>query len=496
MAEVRIPLSDITGEENLPKTFEEWCQIHGEPEYLYEKDTVAKPLDIEVIDCEETGKIVDTNGIIYLDKNGKKAINYNKFVDVFAELNEIICCHGIFYTPDGAVSSESVRCDITNTLGDADWTARMDSPTNSLFTSLKDKYSVDSLDIDDSVIPLANGDLYIGKGTWKFRHGEKKHVPYRLAVDYTPVSRPTPLFDKWLNDVFMPEDIPVVQEIMGYCLVPVTAAQEAFFLVGDAGVGKSGFGTILKSLLGNAFVSVNTQDLVSKRFQIASVENKLVAYDDDLGSAALEETGLLKKLITADTPISAEKKYSDPYEFLPYSRVIASTNFMLSSLYDDSDGFYRRLHPILVKPKDPDRKIIRNFYEMIVSQERQQILRWALIGLKRVIENGWKISWSQRSEEYMKVSKSQGTHFPDFFRDVCCVSKEDSTSCAELRKTYAKWCKENGIQDASDRRLFRWFADEAEKNGFTLSSHVLRGGKHVRGYLGLKINDEWKQIAL
>ena len=90
--------------------------------------------------------------------------------------------------------------------------------------------------------------------------------------------------------------------------------------------------------MGNAFESINTQELVSKRFQIATVENKLVAYDDDLGSAALEETGVLKKLITADTPIPAERKYGDPFSFLPYCRVVASANFMLSSLYDDSDG--------------------------------------------------------------------------------------------------------------------------------------------------------------
>ena len=490
----RIPLSSTT-EENAPTTFEEWCLIHGEPSYLYEK-TKSSPLEINIIDCDTTSREVDTNGIFSEDKNGNQKINYKRFVDVFAEINKCVYCHGIFYTPDGMISNQSVRKDIANTLGDMGWCSRLDVPTNALFTSLKDMYHVDNLEVDETVIPLINGDLYIGKDIWEFRLGEKKQAPYRLSVNYTPTTKPTPLFDKWLKDVFAEEDIPIVQEIMGYCLVPVTSAQEAFFLVGDAGVGKSGLGTILKSIMGNAFESINTQELVSKRFQIATVENKLVAYDDDLGSAALEETGVLKKLITADTPIPAERKYGDPFNFLPYCRVVASANFMLSSLYDDSDGFYRRLHPILVKAKDPKRKTINKFYEMIIEQEKEQIFKWALIGLKRVIANGWKISWSQRSIDYMSVTKSQGTHFEDFLEEVCDLSPEGSVTCAELKNVYLRWCKENGIKDASDRRLFRWFSDNAEKRGVVSNRNLPRGEKRVRGYEGISIKNAWKTAIL
>lgn len=490
----RIALSNIT-EEYLPETFEEWCRIHGEPEYLNEK-TKTSPLEISIVDCETYPVQVDTSDIITEDKKGNLQLDYKRFVDAFAETNRLVYCHGMFYTPDGAVSSQSVRRDIANTLGDMGWKSRLDVPTNSLFISLKDMYQTDELEVDENVIPVSNGDLHIKKNQWEFRLGEKKQAPYRLSVRYTPVSRPTPLFDKWLEDVFAPEDIPVIQEIMGYCLVPLTSAQEAFFLVGDAGVGKSGFGTILKSIMGNAFESINTQELVSQRFQIATVENKLVAYDDDLGSAALEETGLLKKLITADAPIPAERKYGDPYSFMPYCRIVASANFMLSSLYDDSDGFYRRLHPILVKSKNPNRKNINKFYEMIIEQEKEQVFRWALIGLKRVIENGWQISWSQRSIDYMGVTKSQGTHFEDFFKETCTIDKNGSISSAELKKLYLRWCRENGIKDASDRRLFRWFSDNAESIGAVFTTHLPRGQRRVRGYKGIQVNSEWNESVL
>ena len=494
MAKRKIELTNVTNY-TPPTTFEEWVSIHGEPEYLGEvKPAYTK--DIIVEDHTEVNENIDTSDIIFEDKNGNPQLNYTRFVDVFAHINECVYCNGVFYNPDGAISGQIIRRDIAKSLGSAGWTGKIDAPTNSIFTTLKDMYAVEELPVNANVIPLANGDLHIGKDEWVFRLGEKKHCPYRLTVNYVPTDKPTPLFDKWLNDVFAPEDIPTIQEIMGYCLVPTTAAGEAFFIVGDGEAGKSGLGTILMGLLGNASVSVETQQLVTKQFHIADVEHKLLAYDDDLGSAALTETGLLKKLITADTPIRAERKYCDPHQFNSYCRILASANFMISSLYDDSNGFFRRLHPILVKPKQPDRKVINKFYELILEQEKEQIFKWALIGLRRVIANGWKISWSERSRNYMKSTKSNAVHFEDFFNETCVVEENCDTTTAELTKLYSKWCKENGIKEASDRRLLNWFVDNSEKIGVRRNNNVVRNGKRVRGYIGLKIKPEWKNLTL
>ena len=494
MARKKIQLTNTT-EYAPPTTFEEWVAIHGEPEYLGEA-TPPFTKGIRVEECTHEDTQIDTSGIITEDKKGNPQLNYKKFVDVFAAVNDCVYCNGVFYNPDGSISQQSIRKDIANSLGDAGWQGRIDTPTNSILTTLKDMYTVDELPVNEKVIPLANGDLHISKGEWVFRLGEKKHAPYRLAVNYVPTEKPTPLFNKWLNDVFAPEDIPTIQEIMGYCLVPTTAAGEAFIIVGDAEAGKSGLGTILMGILGSAAMTMETQDLVTKRFQVADVENKLLAYDDDLGSAALTETGLLKKLITADTSIRAERKYADPHQFKSYCKILASANFMLSSLYDDSDGFFRRLHPILVKPKQVDRKRINKFYEMILEQEKEQIFKWALIGLRRVIQNGWKISWSERSLKYMKVNKSNAVHFEDFFNETCVIDSNSDVTMAEIATLYRKWCKENGIKEASDRRLSNWFSDNADKMDIRRSQNIRRNSKCLRGYQGLKIKDEWKNVSI
>ena len=218
MTKKKIELTDTT-DYTPPTTFEEWVSIHGEPEYLGEV-TPSYTKGIRIEDCTDLDEPINGEGIITEDKNGNPQLNYKRFVDVFAKVNNCVYCNGVFFNPDGAISNQSIRRDIANSLGDAGWMGKIDTPTNSIFTTLKDMYSVDELPVNEKVIPLSNGDLHIGKGEWVFRLGEKKHSPYRLSVNYVPIEKPMPLFNKWLNDVFAPEDIPTVQEIMGLTYIP------------------------------------------------------------------------------------------------------------------------------------------------------------------------------------------------------------------------------------------------------------------------------------
>lgn len=477
------------GGDVLPETFEEWVEIHGEPDYIGEEE--YHELDIKIIKPDTKEPVYDTSILMDMKANGDIKINYTMFVDYYKNQYKCVYSNGTFYSPDGMISPMKIRQDIYNMITEGGWTSKGDTPTTSILNSLKDKSHVDSLSIKENAIPVANGTIYINKDGWEFYEGERKPAPYRLSVNFNPNPRPMPLFSKWLNDLFNEEDIITIQEIMGYCLLPTTFAQEAFFLVGEGGAGKSGLGTILEGIMGNAYIPINTQELFSGRFGMSSLENKLIAYDDDLGSGALTETGNFKKLITADQKISAERKFGDPYDFRPYCRLIACTNFMIRSLYDDSEGFYRRLHPIHVKPPEPNRKHIRGFYKMILEQEKESIFSWALEGLHRVMDNGWCIHWSKRSRVYMSQFKSEGTHFPDFIEDTCEFSEDAQSSTAELKRVYKNWCRENAITPASDRRLEKWLGDNCEKYKIKRDKHIKRGNKDIRGYKGLSIKPEW-----
>ena len=481
--------------EVIPETFEEWVEIHGEPDYIDEDYSDGEPElpEIVVEHCtpipyEERDGHMGVTDCIYETKSGMK-INYPNIVKAIGESYNLISVERMLYSPDGAVSDATMRKKITEYLIDAGWTSVLDAPTTHILNSVKDTFQCDKLPVDKTVIPFANGDLHIGGNTWVFREGEKKQGAYRLSVDYIEDDLPMPMFTKWVSDVFVQEDIVTLQELLGYCLLPVTAAQEAFILVGEAGVGKSVLTKLLGSIFGNAYQELSIKELAQNRFYTALVENKLVVYDDDLHTEAISETGLFKKLITANQEITAERKYEQPHKFLPYCTIIANSNDMIKTLYDDSDGFYRRLHPLHVKDKDPNRRNIADMAEK-VCEEKERIIRWALKGLIRVMRNNYKVSWSKRSREYMSGEKSKSLHFPDFYDTVFDSDASATITTEAISKVYKSWCRQNAVQELSMRRLQNWLGSNSEKLKI---SRAQVGDKRLKGYKGFKIRPEWEQ---
>ncbi len=66
-------------------------------------------------------------------------------------------------------------------------------------------------------IALANGTLYLD-GT--FQEGKSEIVRNRLPVRYDPKAVQPVHWLRFLSDLLYPEDIPTLQEYIGYCLIP------------------------------------------------------------------------------------------------------------------------------------------------------------------------------------------------------------------------------------------------------------------------------------
>jgi putative DNA primase/helicase len=216
-----------------------------------------------------------------------------------------------------------------------------------------------------------------------------------------------------------------------------------------------------------------------------------VFYEDDLSDKHLEETGVFKKLITNQTYLTADRKNEQPFKFRPYCRFIMCGNDMICSKYDKTDGFYRRLLPIKVKPKDAKRKNIPDMGAR-VAREAEGIIQWALVGLKRLIDNNWQFSVSTRSEEYLTGYKEIADHFPSFVEDVLDFGTDgrDFTT-TEILFAYNNWCRLNAITPCTDKVLTRWLANNEEKYNLVKSTNIPRNGKRIRGYKNAMIRPEY-----
>jgi putative DNA primase/helicase len=302
----------------------------------------------------------------------------------------------------------------------------------------------------------------------------------------------TRYFNKWLNDLFTPEDIVTLQEYIGYCLLPTTRGQKCLLLIGDGGIGKSVISDILTSIFGRSLTAPNdTQQFLADKFKLAELENQLVFYEDDLSDKHLEETGVFKKLITNQTYLTADRKNEQPFKFKPYCRFIMCGNDMIASKYDKTDGFYRRLLPIRVKPKDPNRKNIPDMGAR-VGREAEGIIQWALIGLKRLMDNNWQFTVSERSEQYLSGYKAMSDHFPDFVEDAFVMGNDKTFTIAELQTAYKTWCRRSAITPCTERVVTRWFANNAERYKLEQTNNIRIDGTRFRGYSGAELAPEYK----
>lgn len=267
-----------------------------------------------------------------------------------------------------------------------------------------------------------------------------------------------PMLHRWLTDLLPEEQRDILQEFIGYCLVPVTTCQQALEIVGDAGVGKSRIFDLLNVLIGRNRIGVTDLTKIEEDRYIANlIASKLVVYDDDLKVQGLRDTGLLKTLITAgDTTIRVQEKFERAFNLQSYAKIICCGNHMLESLYDRSEGLWRRFILLSCNPLDENRENIT--YNEIVARfdrEKEYIFLWALLGLERLIANNWVFSHQDIISYQRDILKSNSDSILAFSTMcenlVVTGDRADIVPTTILYNKYVDWCNEVGYHTISQK---------------------------------------------
>ena len=231
-------------------------------------------------------------------------INEVRFCQQFLEKHPMKCVRGRLFTVDGLIEDEGqignlILEEISGVL-----TANLSKTVANLLASIKLQAYSPPLPIETDRIHVANG-TYFMDGSFT---ADKSYCNNRLTVAYNPVA-PTP--KKWLqflSELLQPEDIPTLQEFLGYCLLPTTKGQKMLMLIGKGGEGKSRIGLVMRSLLGDNMNTTSIQKVESNRFSRADLENKLLMVDDDMDMSALPKTNYIKSIVTSECKMDMERK--------------------------------------------------------------------------------------------------------------------------------------------------------------------------------------------
>ena len=174
-------------------------------------------------------------------------------------------------------------------------------------------------------------------------------------MEYDPAAQPPAVFLDYVNALLEPEDVLTLQEFLGYCCIPTTKAQKMLFLIGSGGEGKSVLTQVLKGVFGTSMTSGSLHDLERNRFTLANLEGKLLFLDEDMGVSATKESQVQKRLVTANAPLSIERKGEQAVQAMLTCRLMAFGNVPFSTLYDHSEGAFRRRIILTTKPKQEGR---------------------------------------------------------------------------------------------------------------------------------------------
>ena len=205
-------------------------------------------------------------------------------------------------------------------------------------------------------------------------------------------------------------------------------------IVGKGGEGKSRIGLVLKRLMGDAASNGSVQKVENNRFARADLERRLLMIDDDMDMNALPKTNYIKTIVTAEAKLDLERKGVQSYQRDIYARFLCFGNGALTSLYDHSDGFFRRQLILTTKDKPADRTDDPFLVEKMCA-ELEGILLWCLEGLHRLVQNDFRFTVSERAAANVDTIKRSSNNVIDFMESEATSASRRTTPSAPRSST-------------------------------------------------------------
>ena len=416
----------------------------------------------------------------------KGFFNESLFCDDFLSTHQLLYVNGAFFTPDGRVTDTmNLRCEIFDMLRDHIG-ANIAKRVSNVVDVLKLAAQVEDFPPITDRIALANGTLYLD-GT--FQEGKPEIVRNRLPVKYDPKAAQPVHWLRFLSDLLYPEDIPTVQEFIGYCLIPSNKGQRMMVIKGSGGEGKSQIGAVLGTLFGSNMKDGSIGKISENRFARADLEHILLCVDDDMRMEALRQTNYVKSIVTAQGKMDLERKGKQSYQGWMCARLLAFSNGDLQALFDRSDGFYRRQLVLTTKEKPAGRVDDPDLAEKMKA-EVEGILLWAFEGLQRLAANNFKFTESDRTRENREAVKRDNNNVYDFLdSDGYVRLKADlSASSKELYEAYQIYCTENNLPALKPRSFSEALIACQSRYNLEYCNNVTNAaGRRVRGFLGIEV---------
>jgi len=317
-----------------------------------------------------------------------------------------------------------------------------------------------------------------------YYHDPRLFATMRISHDYYP-NAACPLWIETLGEIFPRQSvddhrIEVLQEYIGYTLMPWDHSQQKFMIMHGGGAnGKSTILRVIRHLLGSENVSEIPLNAFGKEFYLGQMKGKYANIADDMPRMEKVHEGLLKQLVSGE-PTLVNRKNKDMITMFPTAKLYFACN-NLPPIADTSFGMWRRM-------------IVLPFFESFSNRERRDpqrperlkaevcgIFNWALDGAIRLRGQG-HFSDCAVCAQQEATYQVEANPFLQFLDECCVISAEASVVRQEFYEAYRQFCLEAGRHPKS-RTAFNNQVDDLPG----VCRHRPTTGRRCREWLGISL---------
>ena len=325
---------------------------------------------------------------------------------------------------------------------------------------------VSELDKDPNLLntPYATFDLEKGMA------GELPHNPEDLITKITNCSPGDKGEQIWSDalDTFFCSDkelIEYVQMTVGMAAIGKVYQEHMIIAYGGGANGKSTFWNTIFRVLGSYAGKISAEALTmgckrNVKPEMAELKGKRLIIASEMEEGVRLNTATVKQLCSTDE-IQAEKKYKDPFHFVPSHALVLYTNH-LPRVGANDDGIWRRLIVIPFNAKITGKSDIKNYADYLYDQAGPAIMKWIIEGAKKSIDANFHTDLPKVVQAAIDRYREANDWLGQFIEDHCDVDPAFEEKSGDLYQQYRFACMQTGeyVRSTSD------FYGALEKAGF------------------------------
>jgi P4 family phage/plasmid primase-like protien len=309
------------------------------------------------------------------------------------------------------------------------------------------------LEIDVAVLDADPFKLNTPSGTVDLRTGQfSLHDPLDYCTKITAVSpsdEGAEIFDDFLKVITCHDESleEYLQIASGMEIIGKVYCENLEISYGGGRNGKSTYYNTKARVLGDYSGSLSAETLTqnstkNKSPEYAELRGKRLVIAAELGVDKQLDSAIVKKLCSTD-PILAEKKYKDPFSFVPAHTIVLYTN-NLPKVGALDEGTWRRLIVIPFNAVIEGDADIKNYADYLFKNASGAILKWMIEGAVKFIAADCKIEPPECVKQAIDSYREANDWLSAYITERCEVDKSYTQKAGQLYNDYREYCKRNG----------------------------------------------------